>query len=132
MNVVLLSNSRDRIEAIRAALKRRGVGCTVVPDEEHASTAIQMGREGVFVIDSETTGDLGRVLQNRSQSWPILVLTRRFDSSAWVEMFKAGASEVIGDPLHPAKLDAAFDGFIGPLQIQSAWRGIARWLRIGK
>ena len=132
MNVVLLSTSKDRVDAIRAASRRRGFICTVVPDDQHASAAIQQSGEGILILDAESTNDLERILRGRSPNWPILVLSARFDSSAWVELFKAGASEVIGDPLDARKVDAALDGFAGDRTdqspVRSLWRSVARKL----
>jgi DNA-binding response OmpR family regulator len=135
VNVVLLSTSKDRAEAIRAASRRKGLTCTVVQDEQQASIAIGDGQEGILIVDAESTGDLDRILKNRSPGWPILVLAARFDSSAWVELFKAGASEVIGHPLNSRKLDVALDGFLrqpaAPSPVHTIWRALARRLGIG-
>ena len=136
MDVILLSNSKDRIEIVRTVLKRKGLGCVVVADEQGVSAAIRKRSEGILVIDSEATGRLRQLLENRSPGWAILVLTGKFDSSAWVEIFKAGASEVIGDPLRPAKVDAALDGLIGEPerspQIQTIWSALASRFGFGK
>lgn len=136
MDVVLLSNSKDRIEAIRAGLKRKSLACTVVPNEESVWSAMRNCPEGILVIDAAATGQLIRVLQNRKKGWPILVLTRTFDSNAWVEIFKAGASEVIGEPLSATKIDSALEGLIPLPQhsggIQTIWSMIASRLGIGK
>ena len=114
VNVVLLSTSKYRVQAIRAASRRKGFACTVVPDDEHASALIQRNsNEGILVLDAEATRDMDQILRARRPNWPILVLSSCFDSSAWVEMFKAGASEIIGDPLHARKVDAALEGFSG-------------------
>ena len=132
MNLVLLSTSKDRVEAIRAASKRKGFACTVVHDDEQASSAIRNGGagEGILVVDAETTRDLEGILRGRLPNWPILVLSAQFDSSAWVELFKAGASEVIGDPLHARKVDAALDGFVSEKaarsQVRDLWDTLAR------
>jgi DNA-binding response OmpR family regulator len=135
LNVVLLSTSRDRIETVRAASKRKGLECTVAPDESHAAAAMHGGNPGIYVIDAESLGDLNHVLHNRLPGWPVLVLATQFDSSAWVEMFKAGASEVIGDPLHAHKVDAAFDAFIrqpSPVpQARTIWTALARRFGFG-
>ena len=129
MNVVLLSTSKNRVEAIRAASRRKGFACTVVHDDEHASEAIKRSSdEGILVVDAEATRDMDRILRARLPHWPILVLSSRFDSSAWVELFKAGASEVIGDPLNAGKVDAALDGFISDTMPRQGglWNTIAR------
>ena len=110
---MLLSTSKDRVEAIRAASRRKGFACTVVHDDEHASAAIQNSSdEGILVVDAEAALDMDRILRARRPNWPILVLSARFESGAWLELFKAGASEIIGDPLNPRKVDAALDGFV--------------------
>ncbi len=135
MNVVLLSNSKERVDAIRAASKRKGFGCRVVPDEEQASAAIHEAGEGILIVDAQATPRIDEVLRRRLPGWPVLVLVPRFDSVAWVEMFKAGASEVIGDPLIPRKVDAAFDGFLrGPgavTPMRTMWRALARRFGFG-
>ena len=133
VNVVLLSTSKDRVEAIRAASKRKGFACTVVRDDEHASAVIdRSSNEGILVVDAEATRDMDRMLKARRPNWPILVLSAHFDSTAWVELFKAGASEIVGDPLNPMKLDAAFDGFASatPAQSNRWWETIARRLGV--
>jgi DNA-binding response OmpR family regulator len=135
VNVVLLSTSKERADAIRAASRRKGLAFVVVHDEPQASIAMAKGREGILVVDAESTGNLDRMLRNRSPGWPILVLAARFDSSAWVELFKAGASEVIGEPLNSRKLDIALDGFLreppAPSPVHTIWRALARRLGIG-
>jgi DNA-binding response OmpR family regulator len=134
VNVVLLSTSKDRVDAIRAASKRRGFPFTVVGDPEQAAHSIGETAEGIFVVDAESTPHLDELLKGRSPRWPILVLATRFDSSAWVELFKAGASEVIGDPLSAHKVDAAFEGFLRPLatpsKVHTIWRTLADRLRV--
>lgn len=133
VNVVLLSKSKDRVEAIRAASKRKGFACTVVQNDELASDAIERSSdEGILVVDSEAARDIDRILRARLPNWPVLVLAARFDSAAWVELFKAGASEVIGDPLDPSKLDAALDGFL-PSKIlppSGLWNALSQWFRM--
>jgi DNA-binding response OmpR family regulator len=133
VNLVLLSNSKDRVDAIRAASKRKGFACTVVGDEQEVSHSIDPASEGILVVDTESAPHLDRILKNRSPRWPVLVLAARFDSSAWVELFKAGASEVICDPLNAGKLDTALDGFLPqneprPSKIHALWRGLAHRL----
>lgn len=134
VNVVLLSTSKDRVDAIRAASKRRGFACTVAGDHEQAAHSIEEMTEGIFVIDAESTPQLAELLKGRSPRWPILVLATRFDSSAWVELFKAGASEVIGDPLNAHKVDAAFEGFLrqpaAPGKVHTIWRTLAERLGV--
>jgi DNA-binding response OmpR family regulator len=135
VNVVLLSTSKERVDAIRAASRRKGFECTVVADEQHASAAIHGSNAGILVIDAGSAQGLDHLLKTRAPGWPVLVLAHHFDSSAWVEMFKAGASEVIGDPLDARKVDAAFDGFIHePSQgtrVQTIWRSLARRFGFG-
>jgi DNA-binding response OmpR family regulator len=123
------------VDAIRAASKRRGFTCTVVNDERQAGNSIGETSEGILVVDTQSTPHLDQILRNRSPRWPILVLAARFDSSAWVEWFKAGASEVIGDPLSPRKVDAALDGFLRenaspPSKVQTLWHALARRLGV--
>jgi DNA-binding NtrC family response regulator len=112
MQLVFLSTARNRIEAVRAAAKRNGLGCTLIASQDQASAAMNVSTGGILVVDAETTPQLQQVLAARLPGWPILVIARQFDSSAWVEWFKAGAAEVISDPLDAAKLDAALDGFL--------------------
>lgn len=131
MHVVLLSTSKERVDAIRASSKRKGFVCTVVRDDEHASAAIQRkSPEGILVVDAAAARDLDLILRARLPNWPILVLSAGFDSSAWVELFKAGASEIIGDPLDPRKVDAALEGLINAHAPQppTLWDTLARRL----
>ncbi len=131
MNVVLLSNSKEHIDAVRAAAKRKRLTCTVIDADEHASATIrQKSNEGIVVVDAEASLDFIRLLHTRLPAWPILVLSSRFDSSAWVELFKAGASEVIGVPLNPGKLDAALDGFVHAPESGGLWDRLVRRLGV--
>jgi signal transduction histidine kinase len=132
VNVVLLSTSKERIEAIRTASRRKGLACIVAQDEREAAISTGESSEGILVVDAESTGDLNGILKNRSPGWPILVLAARFDSSAWVELFKAGASEVVSDPLDSRKVDTAFDRFLRkrprPSAVDTIWHALARRL----
>jgi DNA-binding response OmpR family regulator len=134
VTVVVLSTSKDRVEAIRAASKRKGLACIVAADEQGAVGSFREDG-GIFVVDAQSASDLNSILRNRSPGWPILVLASRFDSSAWVEMFKAGATEVIGDPLHAKKVDTALEGFMIPPSTRSPvhtiWRSLARRFGFG-
>lgn len=135
VNLVLLSKSKNRVEAIRAASRRKGFTCTVVLDDQQASNAVRDMGAGILVVDNESTLALNRILESRSPHWPILVLSARFDSSTWVEMFKAGASEVIGDPLDARKVDAALDGLLTAgskrSPVVNLWRTLARRFGLG-
>jgi len=106
---------------------------TVVSEERQASLVMAASAEGIFVVDSLTAGgDLNPILKNHPPGWPVLVLAAHFDSSAWVEMFKAGASEVIADPLTEAKLDVALDALAKtPSRIENGWRAVARLFGFG-
>ena len=83
-----------------------------------------------MIVDAEAKSDLDRLLRTRLPNWPILVLSSCFDSLAWVKLFKAGASEIISDPLHPQKMEAALEGLLHQKEEgdQSGWNRLTHRL----
>ena len=125
MTVLMLSEAEHRIEIFRKCCQRRGLTLDVARSLRSAQKVLHAGQNGVLVFDAGvwTWPEVQGLLAQDLQGWSVLVVLPSFTAREWMGAFKAGAAEVITEPLSPAKVEAALDAVAGlarPVPTESA------------
>ena len=115
MTVLMLSEAEHRIELFRKCCLRRGITLAVARSLRAAQQILHSAARGVLVFDAGvwTWPEVQHLLGVDLQGWLVLVILPNFTASEWMGAFKAGATEVISEPLTAAKADLALSAVAG-------------------
>ncbi|MCC7157615.1 MAG: hypothetical protein IT161_23755 [Bryobacterales bacterium] len=115
MTVLMLSETGHRIEVFRKCCLKRGLTLTLARTLREAQNTLRRTGRGVLVFDAGvwTWPEVHWLLGADLHGWSVLVVLPNFTSEEWMGAFKAGASEVISEPLTVAKVNAALDAVTG-------------------
>lgn len=110
MRILIIEDTADVGDAVLASLERAGFACDLAPTLSDATDFLAVQDYDTIVLDLSLPDgdgrDLLRLLRQRGDRTPILILTAEFEVTARVEALDAGADDYLVKPFDLRELEA--------------------------
>ncbi|MBI4890152.1 MAG: hypothetical protein HY821_05965 [Acidobacteria bacterium] len=137
--ILLLARDETLEREVRHALRGFRLRISVIASAEDCRRALCPGRPQLLVLEHSQvrTGWREPVRECLNAEVPVIVVTARFDSRQWVDLFKAGVLDVIASPLPAQQLQLLVYGLFrcrwnvrerGDERAMATLRRVGAWL----